>query len=238
MSSGHWPPKREGSLPSVELMRIQLPPEASTDDFVEGYARYYGSDSKKEDDYTPATMASFSSAQLHHLHAPQPLPPTYKPSVSTLFCLSSRKELLTLTLPGVIISCGSSLLQPYLTMVLGRAFDSFSTFIAARTAAGDNAELLQAAKTHFKHQQLVIFVTLLILAALTVISSAVSLMFWNMNAEFIVRRLRRRVYSEVTKKKLEWFDKGMGLTQEEAGQETEGEGSSAGLAGRFARWEL
>lgn len=175
-----------------------------------------------------------------------------KPSLKLLFSLSSKRELWLFVFPSVVGSIATAILTPWMTIIMGRAMNSYTRFYES----GDRSRLM--------HEQLVIFVTLLITAAVIVASHAFVLMLWNVHAEYVARRLRIKMFNELSEKSLEWFDLGMGgsdtaafqaqkkesqekkgdkqQSEKEEGSKDEDQGenkeessSAAGLAGRFAR---
>lgn len=183
------------------------------------------------------SSASSSGPRPFTSEAPVGLAPL-KPSIKLMYSLSTRKEMWVYVYPSILCSIAVALLQPWLTIIIGRAMSSYTRFYAS----GDRSRLMS--------EQLEIFITLLITAAVIVIAHAFQLMLWNVNAEHIARHLRLKVFNEVTEKKLEWFDLGMGSAEVPDAQQSktgdasagastgdakEDASSAAGLAGRFAR---
>ena len=240
-----------------EELHITLSPKGEAYAGFEDDDEDDGGDPSKAGPYTYAmdrqsTRGSIASSAKSHAQLVQnpayagpfstdstPLPP-FQPSLKLMFSLSTRKEVCTLIVPGIICSVASAGLQPYLTIVVGNAFDSFTRYVSA-TSATSSPDVVDPAKAIFMAEQLRIFITLLVMAFLTVLGSAVSLIFWNTNSEYIVRALRRKVFKEVTAKELAWFDLGMGKgrgdenAEHAADDENAEDPSSGGLSGRFAR---
>lgn len=166
----------------------------------------------------------------------KPAKPYYTPSIKLLYALSTRKQIYMWTIPGLITSAASAAILPYITIVIGQAFDSFARYLAV-AAETSSPTVLDPAKKQFIDEQLVVFATLSGLAVGSIFATWITLALWNVNAEITVRALRRYIFADVGLKSLEWFDLGMGMGRNQEGASADdGEGgSSAGLTGRYAR---
>ena len=152
----------------------------------------------------------------------QALPPTFK----GLFALHTAGDWLFILLPAVALSIASSLVQPYMSRVIGEAFNAFVAYPLNEGSAtpAQRAALISGIRN-----------TTIRLAATggaAVVLNYIKGVFWSRHGETVTNRLRHAVYNGVQGKSMEWFDLGMGMKSEGEGEESVGAG---GLMAKFTR---
>ena len=150
------------------------------------------------------------------------------PSIRLLFSMVSQRDLVTLIAPAIVSSVVSGGVAPFMTYVIGQAFDTFADFPLTKNPP-------QSAKDALLHGIGIAALEFLALAAGSLLLSSLVSALWISAGERNVMRLRKKVYSAVTKRDMEWFDTKMGA--EDAVLTTEGEGpiGAGGLMAKFAR---
>ena len=138
-----------------------------------------------------------------------------------MFTLLSTKHKLFLLTPAIFSSLLSGAVAPFMTYVVGKAFDAFASY-----------PLLPSNQTQESKDKLLrsVGIASLELLALGVASLALASLtsfLWIWTGEINVLALRRRVFWAVRAKEMSWFDKNVG-----------GEESAAGLMAKFARFVL
>jgi hypothetical protein len=158
----------------------------------------------------------------------QPQPPSQpyvppQPSFRLLLSLTARDDAVILV-PAILAATCAAAMPPLMTVVVGRAFDTFARFpLTLNPSQEARAELLRG-----------IGVVALYLAAIgagTFFFSGALSALWIWFGERTVMRLRRLVYGAVASREMEWFDLGAGADPGE-GEESVGAG---GLMAKFAR---
>ncbi|KIM24333.1 hypothetical protein M408DRAFT_27162 [Serendipita vermifera MAFF 305830] len=141
------------------------------------------------------------------------------PSLSLLFSLFSKKDLLALVLPATVAALAAATIPPFMTLVIGDAYDVFSKYQSTLTPnAQDNAALLTG-----------IGLAALEFAAMGVgalFLSAVMSALWMWVGERNVMYLRRLVYDSVAGREMEWYDRNT--------DESTGAVGAGGLMSQFA----
>ncbi|KAJ7675480.1 P-loop containing nucleoside triphosphate hydrolase protein [Mycena rosella] len=141
------------------------------------------------------------------------------PAVSRwpLFSLLSRQQRLLLLLPAIISSVFAGGIAPFMTIVIGHAFDAFSKF----TALG--------AKDLLLHRVGIAALQLIGLAIGSFTLSSLTSYLWILTGEHNVLALRKRVYASVAAKDMMWFD------SDESSQSQDGPLGAGGLMAQFTR---
>ncbi|KAF9447986.1 P-loop containing nucleoside triphosphate hydrolase protein [Macrolepiota fuliginosa MF-IS2] len=170
--------------------------------------------------YSAATKSVTSlKAQPEAPLPPQPAAPVSQPpapSIRLLFSLLSRRHLLCLLLPAVCSSVVAGGVAPFMTYVIGQAFDAFALF-----PLGPNPP--QVAKDALLQSVGLVAIELLGLAVGSLALGSVTSSLWIWTGERNAMALRKAVYRSVAKKDMVWFDTNLG--EQEAG----------GLMARFTR---
>lgn len=188
-----------------------------------------------------ATSAQFSECKLptpsrssvHSVNVPSvviPPPSPPQPTIRLLFSLLSRRDLLVFVLPAVITSMLAGGIAPFMTRVVGQAFDAYSNF----TLATD----INIAKHQLLHDVGMTALELLALAVGALALSSLTSCLWIWTGERNLMAVRKEVYSAVSRKDMVWFDTKMG--GEDSVMSTEGGGlvGAGGLMAQFARYVL
>ena len=150
---------------------------------------------------------------------PNPLP-IHKPSTS-LFSLFTKRDWLFLILPATLAAFAAASIPPFMTIVIGDAYDVFSAYqVTLHPTSSDNAALVKG-----------IGLAALEFAAMgvgTLFLSAVMSSLWIWVGEKNVMYLRRLVYDSVAGREMEWYDRNT--------DDNDGEGSvgAGGLMSQFA----
>ncbi|KAG8734642.1 hypothetical protein FRC10_011599 [Ceratobasidium sp. 414] len=153
------------------------------------------------------------------------------PSLKLLFAHCTRRDVLTLLLPAIVVSVVSGGIAPFMTRVIGQAFDAFAAFPSSAVQATLSPDELAAAKSKLLKDVGLTAIQLLALAGGSLLLSSGMSCLWIWVAERNVMRLRRGIYEAVTTRQMEWFDAQMAQDQEE-GLDVTGAG---GMMAKFAR---
>ncbi|KAG9081761.1 hypothetical protein FS749_007412, partial [Ceratobasidium sp. UAMH 11750] len=153
------------------------------------------------------------------------------PSLKLLFAHCTRRDVFTLLLPAIFISVLSGGVAPFMTRVIGQAFDAFAAFPSSAIQATLSPDELAAAKSKLLKDVGLTAIQLLALAGGSLLLSSGLSCLWIWVAERNVMRLRRQIYEAVTTRQMEWFDAQMAQDQEE-GVDVTGAG---GMMAKFAR---
>lgn len=151
------------------------------------------------------------------LHS-QPKP--VSPSLKLLFSFLTRNDLLFLVCPAVAASMASGAVAPFMTLVIGKVFDSFANFPLSGATEDDKHLLL--------HDIAMTAIELVGLAVGALALGSVTSSLWIWTGEKNLLAVRKRIYNAVTHKDLVWFD-----TQ--AGKDTEDSLGAGGLMAKFSR---
>jgi ATP-binding cassette subfamily B (MDR/TAP) protein 1 len=170
-----------------------------------------------------------------HLQVPPPPPPpsiTISPSIRLLFSQLSSRHRLFILLPAILSSLLSGAIAPFMTLVVGQAFNAFAQFPLTPNPP-------QSAKNILLHKVGIAALELLALAIGSFVLGSVTSSLWIWTGERNVMALRKRVYSAVTRKDMIWFDTKMGA--EATVQSADGEQGplgAGGLMSKFTRFVL
>ncbi|THH28864.1 hypothetical protein EUX98_g5322 [Antrodiella citrinella] len=170
-------------------------------------------------------QSSVHSVNVPSIVIPTPSPP--QPSIRLLFSLLSGRELLIFVLPAVLTSMCAGAIAPFMTLVVGQAFDAYSAFTVATDAESASQKLL--------HDVGITALELLALAIGALSLSSLTSSLWIWTGERNLMQVRKHVYAAVSKKDMVWYDTKMG--GEDSVKATEGEGlvGAGGLMAQFAR---
>ncbi|KAF9777526.1 P-loop containing nucleoside triphosphate hydrolase protein [Thelephora terrestris] len=155
-------------------------------------------------------------------------PPSFKPlepSLTLLFSLMSRRDIICIFLPAVLASLISGGVAPFMTIAVGQAFDAFAKFPLTNPTQEDKDKLLRGVGLSA--------LELLSLAVAALVLSSVTSSLWITTGEKNLRALRRRVYHVITNKEMVWFDK---MGSDDSTTTADGEGSSIGAGGMMAQY--
>ncbi|KZO99159.1 P-loop containing nucleoside triphosphate hydrolase protein [Calocera viscosa TUFC12733] len=156
---------------------------------------------------------------------PAVLPPAYtaykppRPTTILLFSALSRRDVWTLLVPAVCISIALGGCAPFMTQVIGEAFDAFANFPVSGASADDARTLFYS-----------VGITSAEFGALAVGVMAVSCAgssLWVRVSERVCRTVRERVFVSVVGREMEWFD--MQVSKEG------GDGNAGGMQTKFAQ---
>ncbi|KAH7337541.1 P-loop containing nucleoside triphosphate hydrolase protein [Rhizoctonia solani] len=150
------------------------------------------------------------------------------PSFKLLFAHCTRHDMVTLLLPAIIVSIISGGIAPFMTRVIGQAFDNFASFPSPAAQESLSPEELAEAKSRLLRDVGLAAIQLLALAGGTLLLSSAMSSLWIWVAERNVMRLRRGVYESVTSRRMEWFDSQMA-------QSEDGKAGAGGMMAKFAR---
>lgn len=155
-------------------------------------------------------------------------PSPLQPSIRLLFSLLARRDLLVFVLPAVLTSMFAGGIAPFMTLVVGQAFDAYSNF----TVATDP----DTAKHQLLHDVGMTAIELLALAVGALALSSLTSSLWIWTGERNLMAVRKQVYDAVSKKDMVWYDTKMGV--EDSVKSTEGDGpvGAGGLMAQFARY--
>ncbi len=160
------------------------------------------------------SIDSHDSIQKHHdLESQQPPPSTathendrpattLTPSIRLLFSLLSRKHRLFLLFPAILSSLVAGGIAPFMTYVVGKAFDAFARY----QASFSKHELLKGVN--------IASLELVALAVASLALGSLTSFLWIWTGELNVLALRKRVYEAVTNKEIVWFDLNMGTVDD------------------------
>lgn len=148
------------------------------------------------------------------------------PSIRLLFSLISRRHLLILVIPAIISSIVAGGIAPFMTFVIGQAFDAFANFPLIANPS-------QSAKDQLLRSVGIAALELVGLAVGSLALSSLTSSLWIWTGENNVMALRKRVYTSVTQKDMVWFDTKMGA--EGNVQSSEGPLGAGGLMAKFTR---
>ncbi|KAF5351575.1 hypothetical protein D9758_007220 [Tetrapyrgos nigripes] len=144
--------------------------------------------------------------------------PKVKPSLFLLFSLLTTRQKLLILLPAILSSLIAGGIAPFMTLVLGDAFDAFAKFPLSDPSSDDKSTLL--------HNVGFAALELVGLAVGSLALSAITSSLWIWTGELNVREARRRVFSSVISQDISWF-------QRKATKSTDISIGAAGLMAQF-----
>jgi hypothetical protein len=160
-------------------------------------------------------------------HIPTVSPPTITPSIRLLFSQLNPRHRLFLLLPAVLTSLLSGGIAPFMTFVIGQAFEAFAKFPLTPNPP-------QSAKDTLLHDVGIAALELLGLAVGSLALGSLTSSLWIWTGERNVMALRKAVYKAVTHKDMVWFDTKMG--SEGNVQSADGEHGPLGAGGLMAKF--
>lgn len=156
---------------------------------------------------------------------PKPLNTDTRPSIKLLYSMVTRRDFLLLLLPAMIMSIISGGIAPFMTFVVGQAFDAFSRFPLSDPSPEDKADLRRSVG--------IAAIQLVALGAAALALSSATSALWICNGERNLMRLRSVIYDAVMNKSMEWFEVRMGASEKSDTEDDERSGSG-GLMAKFA----
>ncbi|CAE6438360.1 unnamed protein product [Rhizoctonia solani] len=150
------------------------------------------------------------------------------PSIKLMFAHCTRRDAVTLLVPAIFVSIISGGIAPFMTRVIGQAFDAFARFPSPAAQETLPAAELAAAKSRLLREVGLTAIELLALAGGSLLLSSAMSSLWIWVAEKNIMRLRRGVYEAVTSRRMEWFDSQMA-------QSEDGTAGAGGMMAKFAR---
>ena len=165
----------------------------------------------------------------HPPQQPDATPPPPTPSIRLLFSLIPRHNLLIILLPAVLTSMISGAVAPFMTVVVGQAFNAFAQFASSSPSPVTEATLLH-----------LIGISCLELIALAVGSIALGSLtscLWIWVGEINAMSVRRVVYQSMVAKDMPWFDLHLGASDQQPGNVNDPVGA-AGLMAKFTKFVL
>lgn len=172
-------------------------------------------------------MGKPAPVDVKHVDSQHQLEPESKytppsPSIALLFSHCTRRDVLLGVFPAVIVSLAAGGIAPFMTHVIGQAFQAMATF----TTADD-----PQARQQLTHTMGIVSLSFVGLALGTLAFSSLMSTIWLWVGERIVMRLRHEVFLAVTSRDIEWFDL-LGENKSNGDDESVGAG---GLMAKFAR---
>ncbi|KAJ7046909.1 P-loop containing nucleoside triphosphate hydrolase protein [Mycena alexandri] len=187
-------------------------------------------DSERSSIYTDAKASPVDDLPEQFPTLPETTPVNVpKPSIRLLFSQISPHHRLLLLTPAIISSLVAGAIAPFMTLVIGQAFNAFASF--PRTPNPP-----QSAKDTLMHAMAVAAFELIGLAVGSVVLSSIMSWLWIWTGENNVMALRKRVYAAVTQKDMVWFDTKMGAEGSiQSTEEEQGPLGAGGLMSKFTR---
>jgi ATP-binding cassette subfamily B (MDR/TAP) protein 1 len=167
------------------------------------------------------------------LQSPVPMPspaglPPVKASFRGLFSLSTPRDIVIRLLPAIFVSMAASLVQPYMSIIMGEVFQNFEAYpLDTFTATATDRAILNSKSNSSS-------IKFTVAGGAALLLNFIKAVLWQMHGEALTARLREAVYAGVQGKKMEWFDLGMGMRVEDGDLNEETIGA-AGLMAKFTR---
>ncbi|KAF7363533.1 hypothetical protein MSAN_01009800 [Mycena sanguinolenta] len=187
-------------------------------------------DSERSSIYTDA-KASPVDEQHSQLPTQAPLVNSNAPvpSLRLLFSQISFRHRVLLLVPAIFSSLVAGVIAPFMTLVIGQAFDAFASFHQISNPT-------KSAKDNLLHEMAISAFELIGLAVGSVVLSSLMSSLWIWTGEHNVMALRKRVYAAVTQKDMVWFDTKMGAEGTiQSAEEENGPLGAGGLMAKFTR---
>ncbi|KAF9045011.1 P-loop containing nucleoside triphosphate hydrolase protein [Panaeolus papilionaceus] len=159
--------------------------------------------------------------------------PSLQPSLKLLFSLLSRRHVCVLLIPAIFSSLVSGGIAPFMTFVIGQAFDAFATY--PNSPASPDFPPTKEAKDALLRGVGLAALQLLGLAVGSIALGSVTSSLWIWTGEVNVRALRRMVFRSMMNKEMSWFDSNMGTSSNEAADENSN--GPVGAAGHMAKFQ-
>ncbi|PPR00099.1 hypothetical protein CVT24_008957, partial [Panaeolus cyanescens] len=164
--------------------------------------------------------------------SPSSSAPSPQPSLKLLFSLLSRRHVCLLLVPAVFSSLVSGGIAPFMTFVVGQAFDAFAKY--PNSPASPDFPPTKEAKDALLKGVGIAALQLLGLAVGSIALGSVTSSLWIWTGEVNVRALRRLVFRSMMIKDMSWFDTNMGSSGE-ASDDSNGPVGAAGHMAKFSR---
>ncbi|KAF9559515.1 P-loop containing nucleoside triphosphate hydrolase protein [Agrocybe pediades] len=148
-----------------------------------------------------------------------------EPSIRLLFSFLPRRNIIFLLLPAVLVSIIAGGVAPFMTFVLGQAFNTFADFSIS-------PEPHSVAKANLLHGVGTAALELIGLAVGSMALSSLTSCLWIWIGEKNTMGLRKAVYLAVSQKDMSWFDMQMGASNADSSKEPVGAG---GIMAKFSR---
>ena len=137
------------------------------------------------------------------------------PTFSLLFSHCTRNDIFTVLIPAIIVSLISGGVQPFMTHLIGQAFNAMAKFPSVSPTDAD--------RHHLRHAVGFVSLELVGLAVGSLVLSSVMSGLWLRVGEITVMRVRSKVFQAVVERDIEWFD-ALGVSDAEKGSEGVGAG--------------
>lgn len=194
---------------------------------------------------TPLPYATERLSSISTTSDSSPPPPNeppkkarFQPTFSLLFSLSPPLSNLSIVGPAVFFSVVAGAIPPYMTELIGSAFQGFSDYTITTYSPTLTPAQLATAKLVLLESVKMSAIKFSALGFGTFIISGLSFAFWTINGERTAKALRLEVFNGIGGRSMAWYDLGMGMNEENE-EEMAAEGSSGqgagGLMGRFAK---
>ncbi|KAF7338206.1 hypothetical protein MVEN_02045700 [Mycena venus] len=196
---------------------------------VDTQSRHY--DSERSSTYTDAKASPVDEQHPQQFPTPAPTVNTNVPvpSIRLLFSQISPRHRVLLLAPAIVSSLIAGAIAPFMTLVIGQAFDAFAKFPLTPNPP-------QSAKDTLLHAMAIAAFELIGLAVGSVALSSLMSSLWIWTGEHNVMALRKRVYAAVTQKDMVWFDTKMGAEGTiQSAEEEHGPLGAGGLMAKFTR---
>lgn len=178
--------------------------------------------------YHDSPRPSIESNELKHTTLSNASPmssPTITPSIRLLFSFLSRSHLLILLLPAIFASVIAGGVAPFMTFVVGQAFDAFAHFPITPDPP-------QAAKDTLLRDVGIAALQLIGLGAGALALGSLTSCLWIWIGETNAMALRKAIYVAVSQKDLTWFD----IHTTTDSSSTESSVGAGGLMAKFSRY--
>lgn len=169
--------------------------------------------------YDPTSLTLPPKAPTQH---------TITPSIRLLYSLISKKHLFCLLIPAVLSSIIAGGIAPFMTFVIGQAFDVFATFPHTPNPP-------QEAKDELLRGVGLAALELIGLAVGSLALGSITSSLWIWTGEVNVMALRKAVYDAVTHKDIVWFDSHMGATDAAVQSDGDSPIGAGGLMAKFTK---
>jgi len=174
-----------------------------------------------------------SSIESHETAEIKPVQPNVNssptPSIRLLFSLIPRHHCLILLIPAILTSMIAGGIAPFMTIVVGQAFNAFAQFPSSPLPPPAAA----AAKATLLHQVGLSCLELIALAVGSIALGSLTSCLWIWVGEINAMSIRKVVYQGVVGKDMVWFDLHLG-----ADENPQGPLGAGGLMAKFARLVL
>ena len=155
-----------------------------------------------------------------------PPPPPVVPHFRRLLSLSSWRDICFLFIPGMLLASATALVPPFMSIVIGDTFEVFAQYpiITSLASPAQRTALLEGVR----------YQTIKLSSAglFAMVANYIKAVVWSWHGEVVAARLREKVFAGVQEKGMDWYDMGMGMRDDEEGEEAVGAG---GLMSKFSK---